>query len=130
MKAQILNYFSLFTSLGTLICCALPALLVGLGMGMAVAGLVSNFPWLVSLSRYKDWVFAGSGLLIAFSFFLTYGLPRLRQTAARCAAGESSGCEIAGRLTRATLWASLLVWGIGFFMAYVFLPLKLYVEGL
>lgn len=36
----ILGYLSLFTSLGTLLCCALPSLLVALGLGATVASVV------------------------------------------------------------------------------------------
>ena len=36
-RAALLNYFSLFGSFSTLICCALPSVLVLLGMGTAVA---------------------------------------------------------------------------------------------
>ncbi|WP_448584870.1 hypothetical protein [Thermaurantiacus sp.] len=51
-----------FASASTLLCCALPALLVTLGSGAAVAGLVSAAPWLVALGRWKAWRLAGSGL--------------------------------------------------------------------
>lgn len=98
-------------------------------MGMAVAALVSTVPWLVSLSRYKEWMFAGSGLMIALSFFLLYGLPRLRKSPTSCEAGSGTACGIADRFSRLTLWASLIVYSIGFFMAYLFLPLMLYIEN-
>jgi hypothetical protein len=55
---------SLFSSVGTLVCCALPALFVSLGAGAALAGLVSAAPWLVALSRYKLPVFGGAALLL------------------------------------------------------------------
>ena len=57
-RAALLNYFSLFSSFSTLICCALPSVLVLLGMGTTVASLLSAAPWLVSLSRHKIWTFA------------------------------------------------------------------------
>lgn len=47
---------------GTLVCCALPILLVTLGMGASVAALVSAAPWLVTLSHYKGWMFAISAV--------------------------------------------------------------------
>ncbi|MCH7992627.1 MAG: hypothetical protein IIC35_09450, partial [Gemmatimonadetes bacterium] len=55
---------ALAASLGTLICCALPSLLVLLGFGTTVAAVVSAAPWLVVLSRNKIWVFLAAGLLI------------------------------------------------------------------
>ncbi len=71
-RAALLNYFSLFSSFSTLICCALPSVLVLLGMGTAVASLLSAAPWLVSLSRHKIWTFSIAGTLIAASFVMTY----------------------------------------------------------
>ena len=53
----VLSYISLFTSFGTLLCCALPSLLVLLGLGATVASFLSAVPWLVVLSRHKTWVF-------------------------------------------------------------------------
>jgi mercuric ion transport protein len=50
----LLGYFSLFTSLGTLLCCALPSLLVLIGLGATVASVVSAAPWLIAFSRHKD----------------------------------------------------------------------------
>src|SRR5881275_356872 len=63
-RSSVLNYLSLFTSLGTLLCCALPSLLVLLGLGATVATVLSSVPWLVSLSHHKVWVFAVAGVLI------------------------------------------------------------------
>src|SRR5260370_36795854 len=58
---RLLSFLSLFTSLGTLLCCALPSRLVLLGLGATVASFLSSAPWLVSLSRHKLWVFALPG---------------------------------------------------------------------
>ena len=84
MKEQLLGFLSLFTSVGTLVCCSLPALFVSLGMGAAVAALVSTAPWLVSLSRHKVLMFTGSGLLIAASFFFVHAVPRFEKSPAVC----------------------------------------------
>jgi len=66
-KGTILPFVSLFTSFGTLVCCALPALLVTLGLGATLAGLVATAPWLVALSKYKIWTFSIAGLLLLLS---------------------------------------------------------------
>jgi hypothetical protein len=63
-RAALLNYFSLFSSFSTLICCTLPSVLVLLGMETAFASLLSAVPWLVSLSRHKIWTFGIAGTLI------------------------------------------------------------------
>ena len=58
---------SLALSSGTLVCCVLPAVMVALGAGAALAGLVSAVPGLVWLSAHKALVFgvAGAGLAAA-----------------------------------------------------------------
>lgn len=82
-------YASLFASFATLACCALPSLLVLLGFGASVASFLSAAPWLVVLSRHKDWVFAVAGLLIAFNAYCVYGLvPRTAGRGLRCTADE------------------------------------------
>src|SRR3984893_1065177 len=92
-RAALLNYFSLFSSFSTLICCALPSVLVLLGMGTAVASLLSAAPWLVSLSRHKIWTFSIAGILIAMSFVMTYLIaPRLRQGEMICDADDPTTC--------------------------------------
>lgn len=107
---------SLLTSFGTLICCALPALLVTLGMGAAVAGLVSAVPQLVWLSAHKEIVFgiAGSMLLLAGSL-------QWKNRHAPCPAdpAQAAACK---RLRKASWW----IWGIsvalyatGFFFALI-----------
>ena len=52
-----LTFLTLFTSTGTLLCCALPALLVALGAGAALSTLVAVVPGLVWVSEYKEVVF-------------------------------------------------------------------------
>jgi hypothetical protein len=72
------NYFSLFASSSTLICCALPALFVALGAGATFASLVSSFPFLIVLSQYKLSItlFALIMLIIAgYANYKTYHMP-------------------------------------------------------
>jgi len=106
-RATLLNYFSLFSSFSTLLCCALP----------------SVAPWLVSLSRHKIWIFSISGVLIATSFAMTYWIaPRLQQGEA-CAADDPTACGAATRMSKVLLWISAAVWGGGFFVAYLLAPI-------
>jgi hypothetical protein len=58
---------SLFASGSTLICCALPSLLVALGAGAALSGLVGAFPQIVWLSEHKVALFIFAGLMLAAS---------------------------------------------------------------
>ena len=122
-RAALLNYFSLFSSFSTLICCALPSILVLLGMGTAVASLLSAAPWLVSLSRHKVWTFSIAGTLIACSFIMTYVIaPRLRDGEA-CEAGDPTTCGEVSKLSRVLLWGSAIIYSGGFFVAYLLGPI-------
>ena len=53
MNTKAANYFSLFASSSTLICCALPSLFVVLGAGASFASLLTVFPFLITLSQDK-----------------------------------------------------------------------------
>ena len=56
---------ALLASSATLVCCVLPAVLVALGAGAALAGLVTAVPQLVWLSEHKALVFGGAAALLA-----------------------------------------------------------------
>jgi mercuric ion transport protein len=122
-RAALLNYFSLFSSFSTLICCALPSVLVLLGLGTTVASLLSAAPWLVSLSRHKVWTFSIAGTLIAASFVMTYVVaPRLRGGEV-CDADDPATCGEVSRVSRVVLWGSAAIWSGGFFVAYLLGPI-------
>jgi mercuric ion transport protein len=122
-RAVLLNYFSLFGSFSTLICCALPSVLVLLGMGTTVASLLSAAPWLVSLSRHKIWIFSIAGALSAMSFLMTYLVaPRLRQGEA-CEADDPTTCGEISKISRIMLLGSAIIWTCGFFVAYLLGPI-------
>ncbi|MCU1283684.1 MAG: hypothetical protein JWO13_34 [Acidobacteriales bacterium] len=124
VQPAVLSYFSLFTSLSTLLCCALPSLLVLAGLGATVASFLSAFPWLVTLSHHKVWVFSISGALISASFISMYLIaPRLRSDSIGCAADDPSACDTASKLSKILLWASAAIYSIGFFVAFLLGPL-------
>jgi mercuric ion transport protein len=121
-RSAVLNYFSLFTSPSTLLCPALPSLFVLFGLGASVASMLSFMPWLVTLSRHKQWTFGVSGVLIALSFVNMYYIaPRIR--AKQCNADDPSACEEASRLSIVLLWVSAGIYALGVFVAYVLGPI-------
>jgi hypothetical protein len=107
---------SLFASTTTLVCCALPALLVTLGLGAALAGLVSAAPWLVALTRWKAWLFTGSALLLAAAF-----IAHRRAAGLPCPAdpAQARACQRLRRASAAILGVSALIWAMGFFFAFL-----------
>ncbi|MCF6182212.1 hypothetical protein [Lutibacter sp.] len=129
IKTNITSILSLFTSFSTLLCCALPALLVTLGMGAVVAGLVSDLPFLRTLSLYKEWTFSFATLLIAFNFWLVYRKKSLDDACEIPENGEESTCETTSRWSKKILWISAILLFIGFFMAFLALPLTRYLES-
>jgi hypothetical protein len=123
-RSGVLSYLSLFTSFGTLLCCALPSLLVLLGLGATVASFLSAVPWLVTLSRHKTWVFGISGLLIGSNVLYVYLIaPRLKDQGAACPVDEPDACSSASRFSRILLWVSATIYVVGLFSAFVLGPL-------
>ena len=59
-----LAFTALIASTGTLLCCVLPAVMVALGAGAALAGLVGAVPQLVWMSRHKGLVFGAAAVLL------------------------------------------------------------------
>jgi len=123
-KETGLTWLALFTSTGTLLCCALPITLVTLGMGATVAAITSNFPFLVTLSQHKIWIFGVSGVLLAASGWLLYRPGRA------CPSDPQLGrlCNRSQVWNRRVYWTSLIIWGIGFFTAYLALPLRQWLD--
>ena len=120
-----LQYLSLFSSLGTLLCCALPSLLILVGLGATVASALSAAPWLVTLSRHKNWTFTVAGVLIAANILYIRAIaPRLR---AGCEVGDDA-CARAARLNRILLWASVTIYVVGFSVAYLLGPMLMWMD--
>jgi hypothetical protein len=72
VKTKHISLLTLFSSGGTLICCALPALLVSLGAGAVMASLVSSVPQIVWFSEHKLGVFIFAGVMLAISGLLQW----------------------------------------------------------
>ena len=115
MKDNFVHFLALFGSFGTLICCALPALLVSLGAGATLVSLVSYVPGLIWVSENKEWVFLGSGVLLIGSGLLQWSQrnapcpldPRLRDA---CLRGRT--------WSRWTLAVSAVIYVIGAIFAF------------
>lgn len=113
-KPRAWGWLLLFTTSGTLICCAIPITLVSLGLGATVASMASSAPWLIKLSMYKGWIFAVSGGLIALSAWAVYRPGRSCPVDPDLAAA----CERADKWNRRFIWFSGIMWSIGFFAAF------------
>ena len=120
-----LTWLALFASTGTLICCALPIAFVMLGLGATVAAISSSVPFFVTLSLHKGWVFAASAMLLAASGWLLFRSGRECPAEPQLAAL----CDRTLRWNRRVFRASLAIWGVGFFAAYLALPLRIWLTG-
>ncbi|MCU1257644.1 MAG: hypothetical protein JWO80_529 [Bryobacterales bacterium] len=130
MRNGALSYLSLFTSLGMLLCCALPSLLVLCGLGATVASVLSEAPWLVSMSHHKHWVFVVAGALIACNFLYVYAIaPRLQAKNGACDRDDPTACQTASRFSRVVLWCSAVLYLIGCFSAYLLGPILMHFDA-
>lgn len=116
IKESVVNYFTLFGSLSTLICCALPALFVSLGMGAVVAGMASSFPALIWLSEHKIKIFSFAALMLLVNGYLIW-----RNRNAPCPIDPKlrDVCIKGRKYSRNLYFLSLGVFVTGFLFAYV-----------
>ena len=105
----------LFTSISTLICCALPILLVSLGMGAVVASLASNVPFLITLSQYKAWTFSITALILTIAGWALYRPGRV------CPVDPEYAklCNAAHKWNIRFFWGAVVIWCIGGFSAFI-----------
>lgn len=115
-KNVFVSFFSLFTSMSTLICCALPALLVSLGLGATMVGLVSTFPQLIWLSEHKWLVFGLSAVMLSLSAFMQY---RARFLPCPIDPDAARACTRARKVSSRITIFSIVVWVIGFTFAVI-----------
>ena len=107
---------ALLTSLSTLICCTLPAVLITLGMGAALSSLTSNVPQIIWLSERKALVFGGSFILLSLAWLVRY-MTRNMPCPADPALAKS--CARLRHLGGWVLYIGFGVWMIGAFSAFV-----------
>ena len=110
------SWLSIFTSTGTLLCCALPAALVAVGAGAALVGLVGAVPQLVWLSERKVPLFVIAGLMLGLA-----GVFQWRARFAPCPVDPAlaAACMRQRRVSAWVYGVSLAIFVIGAFFAFV-----------
>lgn len=116
LKDSLLNYLALFSSMGTLVCCALPALLVSVGLGAVMAGLASSIPGLIWISDNKTGVFIFSGMLLALNGFILW---RNRNAPCPIDPDLRDSCIKGRKLSKILYAVSLGAFTLGAFFAYL-----------
>jgi hypothetical protein len=115
-KIKNISILSLFTSTGTILCCALPALLVTLGAGAALSSVIASFPQIVWVSKYKVYIFTAAFILIVFSGYLQWHARKLPCPSDKLLAAK---CMSARRVSLVIYFVSVGILLIGFTFAFV-----------
>ncbi len=111
---KFFSWFGLFSSFGTLICCAIPSTLVLLGFGATLASFLGNFPQLIWLSENKGYVFGLSFVMLGVSFAgQKYAASQV------CPIDKKDDCEKTKDWSKPLFWISLGINVIGSFYAFV-----------
>ncbi len=113
---KLVPFLSLFTSMSTLLCCALPALLVSLGLGAIMAGLASQIPALIWVSENKVQVFTFAGSLLLLNGFILW-----KNKDAPCPIDPMlrDACISGRKTSRNIYFFSIILFLIGFSFAYI-----------
>ncbi len=111
---KFFSWFGLFSSFGTLLCCAIPSTLVLLGFGATLASFLGNFPQLIWLSENKAFVFGFSFLMLGISFLgQKYGQAQV------CPIEKREDCEKTKDWSKPLFWFSFGINVLGSFYAFV-----------
>lgn len=116
LRNNILHTLTIFSSVGTSLCCALPALLVSIGAGAVMASLVSAVPQLVWISEHKIPLFVFAGLMLGLSGFATYWNRRMP-----CPIDPAfaKSCLRVRRVSLGVFIISLTIYAAGFYFAFL-----------
>ena len=111
-----LAFTALIASTGTLLCCVLPAVMVALGAGAALAGLVGAVPQLIWMSEHKGLVFG-----VAAALLCTAGIALWQARRIPCPSDPvlSRACTRLRSLSRGLYAVALIAFVLGVTFAFV-----------
>ncbi len=112
------GWLVLFATLPTLFCCALPIAFVTLGFGASWAALYASVPVIGLVAANKIWFFAISAVLLLVASLLAFRPGQSCPTDPKLA----ELCTKARLWNRRLIYISMAVWLIGFFAAYLAVP--------
>ena len=115
-RSALFSFFTLLTSSSTLICCALPALLVTLGLGTTLGSLVSAVPQLRWITLHKVELFALSAIILTIAGILQY---RARYAPCPLDPELARSCMQTRRISRIIYFISVGIYLTGFSFAYI-----------
>ncbi len=115
-RSAATSWLALFAGTSTLLCCALPAVLVTLGAGASLATLVSVFPQIVWLSEHSAWVFGIGAVML-----LLGGAAQWQQRHAPCPLdpGLRQACMAQRQRSGRIYGVSVLLFAVGSWFAFI-----------
>ena len=115
-----LRWLTLFVTSGTLLCCAIPIVLVSLGFGAVVASVMYKLPGLVLLAEHKMWTLSLSAILLLILAWIIW------RPGQQCPADPelAQRCQAARRWNKRVFFISVGIWLVGFFFSVLLLPLR------
>ena len=124
-SSLFISTFALLASSGTLVCCALPIILVSLGLGSVLVALNVELPFLNILANYKFWVFLLSGSLLSISAWQLYSTRNICPADPKLAVS----CQRIKKWSTRLFIGAVLLWVIGFSAAYIALPVRIWLDS-
>lgn len=110
------SYLALFSSVGTLLCCALPALLVSLGLGSVFLSMTTAVPQIIWIGEHKTALFIISFILLLGSSLLAY---KNRNAPCPIDPDLRNACIKGRKYAKIVLILSWTLFLIGFFFSYL-----------
>jgi hypothetical protein len=113
---RTLSALTLLTSASTLMCCALPALLVAVSAGGVLVSLFTHVPQLIWFSEHKIFTFAVAGTMLAAS-----GVSTVAARTAACPTDKvlEQACDAGKKASRVVLCVSVGLYLLGAVFAFV-----------
>jgi mercuric ion transport protein len=119
IKESLLPFFGLFTSISTILCCALPIILVTLGMGAVFASLTASFPFITWLAERSIYLFAIATILLLVGGYFIFIKPQTCPSDKKLA----EICNKTKKFNKIIWWVSVIILAISFFFKYILILL-------
>jgi len=111
---KFVSWLGLFSSVGTLLCCAIPSTLVLLGFGTTLASFLGNFPQLIWPSENKGLVFGVSFVMLGLSY-----LAQKYSQSQECPIEKKEDCQKSKDWSKPLFWVSFSINVLGSFYAFI-----------
>lgn len=113
---RLISFFSLFGSMSTLLCCALPVTLVSLGLGASFASLTASFPQIIWLTSHKDIIFILTALMLITSYLM---MKYSAKQACPIDMNQRQACTSSKKVSHKLFWFTVIVYVVGLAFSYI-----------